>query len=64
VPQVLQLAQLVQHHGVAEVDVGRRRVQPELDAQRLAGGSERASLRSQSASGSNSSQPRSVTAKA
>ena len=38
VPQVLQLAHLVQHHGVADVDVGRRRVQPQLDAQRLAAG--------------------------
>jgi len=37
-PQVLQLAHLVQHHGVTQVDVGRRRVQPQLDAQRLAGG--------------------------
>jgi murein DD-endopeptidase MepM/ murein hydrolase activator NlpD len=38
VPQVLQLAHLVEHHGVADVDVGRGGVQPELDAQRLAGG--------------------------
>ena len=33
---VLELAQLRQHHGVAEVEVGRRRVQAELDAQRTA----------------------------
>jgi hypothetical protein len=32
-PQVLQLAHLVQHDGVADVDVGRRRVQAELDPQ-------------------------------
>jgi hypothetical protein len=38
VAQVLQLAHLVQHHRVADVDVGRRGVQPQLDAQRLAGG--------------------------
>jgi hypothetical protein len=37
-PQVLQLAHLVQHHRVADMDVGRRRVQAQLDAQRLAGG--------------------------
>jgi hypothetical protein len=36
VAQVLQLAQLVQHHGVAQVQVGRGRVQAQLDAQRLA----------------------------
>jgi hypothetical protein len=34
--QVLQLAHLVQHDGVADVDVGRRGVQPELDPQGLA----------------------------
>jgi hypothetical protein len=38
VPQVLQLAHLVEHHRVADVDVGRRGVQPQLDAQRLARG--------------------------
>ena len=38
VPEVLQLAHLVEHHGVAEVDVGRRGVEAELDAQRHAGG--------------------------
>ena len=31
--EVLELAQLLQHDGVAEVDVGRRRVEPELDPQ-------------------------------
>ena len=36
VPEVLELAQLLQHDGVAEVQVGRRRVQAELDAQRPA----------------------------
>ena len=34
--EVLELAQLLQHDGVAEVDVGRRRVEAELDAQRAA----------------------------
>ena len=34
--EVLELAQLLQDDGVAEVDVGRRRVQPELHAQRTA----------------------------
>lgn len=38
VPEVLQLAHLVQHDRMADVDVGRGRVEPELDAQRLAGG--------------------------
>ena len=33
---VLELAQLVEHHRVPEVDVGRRRVDPELDAERAA----------------------------
>ena len=36
--QILQLAHLVEHHGVADMDVRRRRVQAELDAQRHAGG--------------------------
>jgi hypothetical protein len=36
--QVLQLAHLVEHHGVAQVNVGRGRVQAQLDAQRHAGG--------------------------
>ena len=36
VAQILQLPHLVQHHGVADVDVGRGGVQPQLDAQRLA----------------------------
>ena len=31
--EVLELAQFLQHDGVAEMDVGRGRVQPELDAQ-------------------------------
>ena len=31
--EVLELAQLLQDDGVAEVDVGRRRVEAELDAQ-------------------------------
>ena len=35
--QILQLAQLVQHDGVAEVDVGRGRVEAELDPQWHAG---------------------------
>ncbi len=38
VAEVLQLAHFVQHHGVADVDIGRGRVQPQLDAQRLAAG--------------------------
>ena len=36
--QVLKLSHLVEHHGVANVDVRRRRVQPELDAQLVAEG--------------------------
>ncbi len=36
VPGVLELAQLAQHDRVAEVDVGRRRVDPQLDPQRAA----------------------------
>ncbi len=36
-PQVLHLPHLVQHDGVADVDVRRGRVEPELDPQRLAG---------------------------
>jgi len=35
--QVLQLPELVEHHGVPDMDVGRRRVQAELDAQGLPG---------------------------
>jgi hypothetical protein len=49
---------------VAEVDVGRGRIQPQLDAQRLAGGSARCSLACQSAWGSSSSAPRRLTAMA
>jgi hypothetical protein len=63
-PQVLELAHLVEHDGVADVDVGRRRIQAELDAQRLAGGFRAASLRTQSACGRSSSQPRRLTASA
>jgi hypothetical protein len=37
-PQVLQLAHLVEHHGVADVDVRSRGVEPQLDAQRRACG--------------------------
>jgi hypothetical protein len=33
VTRVLELAQLAEHDGVAEVDVGRRGVDAELDAQ-------------------------------
>ncbi|MFU0842271.1 MAG: hypothetical protein ACFWTZ_06680 [Burkholderia sp.] len=36
VAEVLELAQLVEHHGVAEMDVGSRRVEAELAAQGLA----------------------------
>ncbi|MNG25135.1 hypothetical protein D3C85_559040 [compost metagenome] len=35
--QVLQLAHLVQHHRVAQVDVRGGGIQPQLDAQRHAG---------------------------
>ena len=35
--QILQLAQLVQHHGMAQVQVGGGRVQAQLDAQGSAG---------------------------
>ena len=34
VPQVLELAHLVQHHRVAQVQIRRRGIQPQLDAQR------------------------------
>ena len=37
-PGVLEVAQLAQHHGVAEVDVRRGRVDAELHAQRTARG--------------------------
>jgi hypothetical protein len=37
VPEVLQLAHLVQHHRMAQVQVGRRRIQPQLDPQGDAG---------------------------
>ena len=46
-PEVLELAQLLEHHGEPEMDVGRRGVDPELDAQRTT----RASLRSRPPSG-------------
>ena len=36
--QILELAQLVQHDGVTDVDVWRRRIESELDAQRHARG--------------------------
>ncbi|CAM2144483.1 hypothetical protein PT2222_160058 [Paraburkholderia tropica] len=36
--EILQLAHLVEHDRVADVDVGRGRIEAELDAQRLAGG--------------------------
>ena len=49
VPQVLQLAHLVEHHGVADVDVRRGRVEPQLDAQGTPVASDRASFFSQSA---------------
>ena len=35
--QILQLAQLVEDDGVAEVDVGRGRIEAELDSQGNAG---------------------------
>ena len=34
--EILQLTHLVQHDRMADVDVGRGRIEPELDAQRLA----------------------------
>ncbi len=37
-PEILQLAHLVEHHGVPKMQVGGRWVQSEFDAQRLAGG--------------------------
>ena len=36
-PQILQLPHLVQHHGMAQMNIGRGGIQPQLDAQRLAG---------------------------
>ena len=58
VPGVLELAQLAQHDRMAEVDVGRRRVDPELDAQRpaLGRGAARAS-RARAPAGSESTAP-------
>jgi len=38
VAQVLQLAHFVQHHGMPQVDVGRRGIQSQLDTQRHASG--------------------------
>ena len=38
VPQILKLTHLVQHHGMAEMNVRRRGVQAELDAKGGAGG--------------------------
>ncbi|KAG1531498.1 hypothetical protein G6F50_016662 [Rhizopus delemar] len=38
VAEVLQLAHLVQHHGVAQMDIRRGGIQPQLDAQGHAGG--------------------------
>ncbi len=37
VAQILQLPELVEHHGVADMNVGRGGVEAEFDAQRLAG---------------------------
>jgi hypothetical protein len=37
-PEILKLAQLLEHHREAEVDVGGRWVDPQLDAQRSAQG--------------------------
>jgi hypothetical protein len=37
VPEILELAQLLQHDGVAQMQVRCRRVQTELDAQRRTG---------------------------
>ena len=36
VPEVLELAHLVDEHGVAEVQIGRGRIEARLDSQRLA----------------------------
>ena len=38
VTEVLQLTQFIEHHGVADVNVGGRRIQTELAAQLFAGG--------------------------
>ena len=38
VAQLLEVAQLVDHHGVAEVQVGRRRIEAQLDTQLASGG--------------------------
>jgi hypothetical protein len=62
--QVLQLAHLVEHHGVAQVDVGRRRVQAQLDAQGTPVASDAASFWTHSSLGSSSSTPRNVTSSA
>ena len=52
--ELLELSQLVEQHGVAEMKVGRARIEAGLDAQRLAG----PQLSTSSSSTSSSSQPR------
>ena len=54
--EILKLAQLVQDDGVAEVNVGRGRVEAELDASGTPVASDRASLASHSLSGISSLQ--------
>ena len=62
--EVLQLAQLVQHHRVAEMDVGRGRIEAELAAQRLAARVRARELLRESDSTSSSSLPRLTSASA
>jgi len=38
VAEVLEMLQLVDHHGVAQVQIGSSRIEPELDAQRTSAG--------------------------
>ena len=64
VARVLELAQLLQHDGVAEVDVGRGRVEAELDPQRPALALGELELRSSPPSGSDSCALRSEVAAA
>jgi hypothetical protein len=63
VAQILQLTHLVQYDGMAQMQVWRSRIQAQLDAQRLAAFSARASFCANSLSMSNSSTPRLVMAK-
>ena len=59
VAQILQLAHLVQHHGVADMDVGAVGSRPNLMRSGWPDASERVSFLTHSSLGSSSSTPRS-----